>query len=164
MTESDALDFLTRHQPLPSDDLLTDDVIDAYDAVRQFFFEHPNEACVPLFLHSFGEGSGLGVYQLIEDTLQVHDDEVVTSALLTSLRASEPSVRYWSAQIAQNYRDMRLRDPLIELLRDARPGIRAAAIIALWQQGNPKDRAFIRTLSHTETDEEVLDTIDMLEG
>lgn len=163
MTESDALDFLRRHQPLPPDEHLTPDLIDTYDAVRRFFLEHPNDECVPLFLHSFGEGSGLGVYQLIEDTLRVHREDLVVSQLLSALCATEPSVRFWSAQIAQNYRDLRLLPPLVELLSDAQPGTRAAAVVALWELGDPSAQSLIRSLALTETDAEVLDAIAMLE-
>lgn len=163
MTESDALDFLRRHQPLPPDDLLNADLIDTYDAVRRLFRDHPNDECVGLFLHSFGDGTGLGVYQLVEDTLRAHEDDLVVAELTVSLRAPESSVRYWSAQIAQNYPDPRLGEPLLALLMDEDPGIRAAAIVALWGVGDPADRARIKSLRRSETDEEVVDAIDMLE-
>ena len=113
------------------------------------------------FLHSFGEGSGFGVYQLVEDTLRVHDDDLV-SKLSASLRSAESSVRYWTAQIAQNYPALSLRDPLIERLRDARPGTRAAAVVALLDLGDPVGEAENGKLAVVETDEEVLDGIAMV--
>ncbi len=65
MTTDDALDFLRRHQPMPDDEVLTEDLIQQYDEVRQHFIDSPDQRCIPLFLGSFGDGDGFGVYQLV---------------------------------------------------------------------------------------------------
>ena len=45
MTRDQALDFLQKHQPLPPDDELRQEEIDAYDEVRRFFLaNHDREA------------------------------------------------------------------------------------------------------------------------
>ena len=65
MTKDDALNFLLRYQPMPSDKDLTQDIIDKYDDVRKFFIKNPDRKAIELFLRSFGEGDGRGVYQLV---------------------------------------------------------------------------------------------------
>lgn len=44
-----ALDFLAARQPMPTDDVLGDDEIREFDAVRQHFIAHPDVRCIPLF-------------------------------------------------------------------------------------------------------------------
>lgn len=61
MTKDDAFNFLLRHQPMPSDNDLTQELIDQYDNVRKFFIDHPDRKAIDLFLRSYGDGDGWGV-------------------------------------------------------------------------------------------------------
>ena len=100
MDTETALDFLSRHQPLPSDEDLSEDLIRDYDEVRRHFLENPDKRCIPLLLGSFGKGDGLGVYPLVEDVLAVYAADEVVPHLKVKLESSDPSIRYWCGQIA----------------------------------------------------------------
>src|SRR5262245_1280942 len=131
MITREALDFLQRHQPMPSTDACSDETISRFNEVRQYFLEHPDNRCVPLFLHAFGEGDLHGVYVLVEDTILAHPKEVVIPALASALTSSHSGVRYWSAQIAANYTDEILIEPLVGLLLRGGLDERIAAVVAL---------------------------------
>ena len=94
------LNFLREHQPLPSDDEITEEQLVIYDGARKFFIENPNKQCVPLFLNSFGDGDGSGVYQLVEDTISQFALEDVLEHLIEAMSNEKGSVQYWAAQIA----------------------------------------------------------------
>jgi HEAT repeat protein len=130
-----ALEFLRTHQPLPGDAELTEEEIQTFDAVSRFFQQHPDREAVPLLVNAFGDGSGFGVYQLVEDTLAQHDHEDVVTALDRALKEGGRGVRYWAAHNAARFPDQRLCKNLIALLAnsdaDDKLGLREAAIVAL---------------------------------
>ncbi len=131
MTHDDAISFLREHQPLPRDRNLGKALIERYDDVRKYFLEHPDTDTIPLFLNSFGNGSGFGVYQLIEDVIRKHPKSTVLPHLVAALRNSSGSVRYWSAEIASDFPDVKLVEPLIEILTEKEDDARYAAVAAL---------------------------------
>ena len=131
MNSEIALNFLKNHQPLPSDENLTKSLLDDYDEVRKYFIEHPNKQAISLFLNSFGEGDGLGVYQLIEDVVRAHNIEDVIPHLNSSLVNGSNAIQYWCAQIAANFPDERLLEGLLIALDNESADTREAAIIAL---------------------------------
>ncbi|WP_297196391.1 hypothetical protein [uncultured Pluralibacter sp.] len=133
MTKEEALKFLLKHQPMPSDKDLTKDIIDRYDDVRKFFIQHPDSEAIKLFLRSFGDGDGWGVYQLVEDFFyQCPEPEVKREIkkVLEDVNISD-GVRYWSTQIAAAFNDEMLRDGLEISLKSKNPDISDAAEIAL---------------------------------
>lgn len=78
MNDIEALDFLKQHQLMLSDLEIEKSIIDKYDEVRKYFLKNRNPECVQLFLNSFGEISGFGVYQLVEDVIRKYNaDEVI---------------------------------------------------------------------------------------
>ena len=131
MNKDIAIAFLKAHQPMPNDDILDEELINKYDEVREFFLSEPSEECIPLFLNSFGEYDGLGVYQLVEDVILKFKHEIVVEYLKESLRSEHKGARYWSAQIAMSFPDNILVAPLSDLLMDEVSDIRIAAISAL---------------------------------
>lgn len=131
MDKPEALKFLRTVQPLPDDDVLSEELIGKYDEVRKFFVENPSEEAVPLLLDSFGNGDGLGVYQLVEDAISNIESEKLIPHLLTALSSSLSSVRYWTTQISANFEDRRLIDSLVNLLSDEAIDIRLAALTSL---------------------------------
>lgn len=164
MDKSAALKFLRKNQPMPPDVSLTQDLIDAYDEARRFFLDNPAEESIPLFLNSFGDGMGLGVYQLVEDVIARHPSETVVPYLKTSLRSDKPSVRYWSAQIAATVASPQLVPELGQLLNDAGPDIRESAIIALERIDDDRVTQLLRERLAVETDDAVRKLImDILE-
>jgi hypothetical protein len=62
MNIDEAITFLKNHQPMPSDVDLDKETINGYDEARKVFLFNRAPECVPLFLNSFGEGDGFGVY------------------------------------------------------------------------------------------------------
>jgi len=71
------IDFLHKNQPMPQDENLSEEMITIYDDARRFFEHHPNKLCIPLFLNSFGERDGFGVYQLVENLIFMFPKEEV---------------------------------------------------------------------------------------
>ena len=138
MNTDTALDFLRKYQPMPPDSELTNPLIQYYDEVRKHFVDNPDPRCLPLFLQSFGEGDGLGVYQLVEDVFRGIDAAVVTRELQEGLVSRNAPTRYWSAQIAAAFPSAELCDSLCRMLQSSVEDERAAAAIALGQIKNPK--------------------------
>ncbi|MEO3989425.1 hypothetical protein [Pseudocitrobacter cyperus] len=133
MNKTEALNFLSLHQPMPDDLDITQELIDQYDDVRQYFTENPDNDAIPLLMHSFGSGDGLGVYQLVEDVFYKCDYERVIENVIEIL--TDPftikSVRYWVTQQAVNFLDARLIDGLNLSLQSDADDICCMAEIAL---------------------------------
>jgi hypothetical protein len=159
MEIADALAFLGQHQPLPPDDQLSASLIERYDEVRKFFIEHPDPRCIPLFLNSFGAGSGFGVYQLVEDVFRPFPPEAVVHLLKESLGSPHQSVRYWGAQIAMLFPALELLEPLEKLLDTADSDTRLFAAYALevmWREKRERQVLdVLKKAAETETDAEV---------
>jgi hypothetical protein len=128
-------DFLRQHQPLPDDANLSKEVIRQYDEVIQYFLAHPAPECVPLFLNSFGKGDGFGVYVMVEEVIRQFPTEQVVPHLIEALANPLPGVRYWSAQLAANFSNSELIEPLTRLLQNQDEDIPFAAVTALEQIG-----------------------------
>ncbi len=133
MNKVEALSFLKAHQPLPDDDLLKEEEIQKYNEVREYFINNPDEDCIPLFLNSFGGKDGLGVYQLVEDVITMYEGEKVLPYLLESFDSPYEGVKYWGIQIASDFPDECLFDPLVKLFESEDEDIRMAVVTALEQ-------------------------------
>jgi hypothetical protein len=152
MTRDEAIRFLREHQPMPADGELSTETISRYDEARKLFLQHPDPESVPLFLGSFGEGDGFGVYQLIGDVIVQLDRDVVLPHLAEALRSAHRSVRYWSAQIAALVPDSRLAERLTGLLADEDSGVRYAAVTALEPIGGQGVTMALKRALETEPD------------
>lgn len=117
MTKEDALQFLCNHQPMPPDEEWTEELAKQYDQVRQFFINHPDPACIPLFLHSFGNRNGLGIYQLVDEVFQNYKPAQVVPHLTEALDSKHESVRYWTAQVCMDFPNERLIEPVLKALK-----------------------------------------------
>lgn len=128
-TKEDALNFLSRHQPMPSDNNLTQEIIDEYNDVRKFFIKNPDKKAIELFLRSFGEGDGWGVYQLVEDFFYQCSDTDVKNEIKNVLEdiTIPDSVRYWVTQTAADFNDEMLRNGLEISLQSKNIDIKDAA-------------------------------------
>ena len=133
MNKDEALIFLRNHQPMPDDSLLDKSTISVYDEVRRYFLNNPDKECLPLFLNSFGDYDGFGVYQLVEDVVLKFEYEEVVNCLLEALNSKYNGVKYWCAQICSLYPDERLIVSLERLLNDHNEDIKMSAITALSQ-------------------------------
>lgn len=133
MNRNEALSFLRDHQPMPDDDDLTQEVIDKYDEVRKFFTANPDKEVISLFLNSYGNGDGWGVYQLVEDVFyKCHRDDVVVEIkeLLENPSIAD-SVRYWVTQVSAAFSDVKLKKGLAISLKSKNEDIRDAAQLSI---------------------------------
>ena len=133
MNKSEALDFLQQHQPMPNDENITQDLIDRYDSARRYFISDPDKNAIMLFLRSFGDGDGLGVYQLVEDFFYKCKKSDVVESLKIVLEDEHVSdgVRYWCTQSAAAFADELLRPGISISKKSKNEDIRGAANIAL---------------------------------
>ena len=105
----DELAFLAAHQPLPTDDVLDQGLIERFEQARQHFVQRPDPRCLPLFLRSLPKGSGgFGVYQLLDDVLDAHERNTVVAELADALTSDVPS-HAWVLELALPYDDPQLR-------------------------------------------------------
>ncbi|WP_129692171.1 HEAT repeat domain-containing protein [Gottfriedia acidiceleris] len=155
-----ALSFLKEHQPLPSDEELDEETLRELDETRKYFIENPFLECIPLFLNVFGDGSGFGVYQLIEDVIVQFSNEEVVPHLLKSLQSDHKGVRYWSAQIALSFPDNQLIKPLSLLINEKESDIRYVAYTAL---GEIQDKLVLSILKSALRNEKEPDNYELLE-
>ncbi len=118
MNKEEAIEFLRRHQPMPPDSELTEDLSTRYDEIREYCIAHPDREYIPLFLNSFGEGDGFGVYVLVDRVIRQFSAEEVIPHLIEALHSEHPSVREWCADIAIDFKSPELIDPLRELLQN----------------------------------------------
>ena len=160
MTREGALEFLRAHQPLPPDRKLSEETIKTYDDVRKFFLAYPDKECIELFLFSFGDGSGYGVYQLVEDVIAKCDRNDVVPILGRALQTGGEGVRYWASQIATRFPDQRLLEPLSMTLADPNADTREMSVAAVEAIGGPVGRALLKTRLEVEDDEQVRRAIE----
>lgn len=160
MDKASAIEFLRQHQPLPPDDELTDEEIEKYEEVCDYFERNADPECIPLFLHSFGEGTGDGLYQLVEDIIAKFSSGEVVPHLVHALGSPHESVRYWAAQIAAGYESPQLTEALLEIVRTDTPEIRGEAITALMSIEDPEIDNFFKHLAQTTTDEQLKEELE----
>ena len=133
ITKLEAISFLKQHQPMPDDKELGKNDIEKYEEIRKFFIDNPDEECIPLFLNSFGDKDGFGVYQMVEDVMSMYEAEKVLPHILKALQNEHNGIKYWNVQIAANSPDQRLFMPLSKLVLDEDVDIKMASISSLAQ-------------------------------
>lgn len=133
MNRNEALSFLRAHQPMPDDSDLTQDLIDKYDEVRKFFINNPDNEAISLFLGSYGNGDGWGVYQVVEDVFYKCDPYYVTLEIKKILEnpSVASNIRYWVTQVSAAFPDTKLKKGLEISLNSDNEDIREAAKISL---------------------------------
>lgn len=133
MNRDEALSFLRDHQPMPDDDELTQEVIDKYDEARKLLTADPDKEVISLFLNSYGNGDGWGIYQLVEDVLyKCHRDDVIVEIkeILENPSIAD-SVRYWVTQVSAAFSDVKLKKGLEISLKSKNEDIRDAAQLSI---------------------------------
>jgi len=161
MNRQEAIRFLKAHQPLPSDEDMPEAVIREFDEIRKFFLQNPDEESIPLLLNSFGDGSGYGVYQLVEDVLLKHKKDVVLPHLLVALTSKHRGVRDWCAEIAVNFPHPDLIAPLATLLEQLDDiDSRFSAVSALEEIEDPRATTVLREALGREPEEEIRELIE----
>lgn len=155
MTRDEALAFLQAHQPLPPDRQMNKETIEMYDDVRRFLAANPHVACIRPFLGAFGDGDGLGVYQLAGGVLRAHPRNEVDEALAGALTSPHRSVRYWNAQLAAEFPSSRLVPLLLGLLDEDDHDLKYAALTALEQSSDASIVPSVERFASTERDDEL---------
>lgn len=155
MDKEKALNFLRKNQPMPNDENLNENLIGMYDEVRKYFLDNPDEECLPLFLNSFGEYDGMGVYQLVEDVILNFQHDEVVKYLLEALKSKYNGVKYWCTQICSLFPDRKLINPLVELINDSNEDIRMSVIISLTQIQDKKVLIILKEQLNVEKNDDV---------
>ena len=151
-----AIEFLKLNQPLPDDALLEKDIA-VFKEVEQYFANNPDPACVPLFLNCFGDGSGYGRYQIIEDLILKYDGKLVVSHLKQALFSQYSSVRYWCSQISQNYTNNELIDGLINAFKKGDIDTKCAALTALTNYDDNRVITISKAIVFESNDDDLLE-------
>nr|WP_032672933.1 hypothetical protein [Pseudomonas syringae] len=140
MNKNQALHFLKSNQPMPTDSQITQEQAETYDEVRIYFIKNPDSKSIELFLRSFGDGDGLGMYQLVEDVFYQCEKSDVVSGIQTVLEdlSIPDGVRYWTTQAAAAFPDDALRNGLSLSLASSNEDIREAAELAVEMLGAKK--------------------------
>lgn len=155
MDKEKGLNFLKENQPMPNDKNLNESLISMYDEVRRYFLANPDEKCLPLFLNSFGEYGGMGVYQLVEDVILKFNHDKVVDCLLEALKSKYNGVKYWCAQICALFPDEKLINPLEELLNDLNQDIRMSVITSLSQIQDDRVTTILKNQLNVDKDNEI---------
>lgn len=155
MDKEKALNFLRENQPMPNDENLNENLIGMYDEVRKYFLDNPDEECLPLFLNSFGEYDGMGVYQLVEDVILNFQHDEVVKYLLEALKSKYNGVKYWCTQICSLFPDRKLINPLVKLINDSNEDIRMSVIISLTQIEDKKVLIILKEQLNVEKNDDV---------
>lgn len=103
MTADEAIAFLERHQPMPSDHRITEKEGAMFAAILKFFEAHPDKRSIPLLLGSVSADTGLGMYEHIKFVLLRHQKEEVTPhlrrVLVTGSDAQKARCCWWAADL-----------------------------------------------------------------
>lgn len=161
MEIEEALAWLSKHQPLPTDLEMTQEIADRFDEIRELFLTHSDSRCIPLFLNAFGGRNGWGMYQLIEHVLIKYPTHEILPPLVEALKSSNQYVRQWCAQIATYFPDSSLVSPLATLLADQEEDVKSAAIIALQEIQDVRVRSILEVYLEYEEDESLRELIDL---
>ena len=165
MTKDQALAFLTQYQPLPDDGKELENILEEFNEVRKYFISNPNSICIPLFLNCFGKGSGYGVYQLVEDVIITHNEDEVVFYLKKALLSDSSSIRYWCAQISENYDSEELLEGLLNVYEKGDIDAKCASLTALSGIKSNKVPEIARKALDTETDKDLIEIAnDIWEG
>lgn len=88
---------------MPSDEKITQDECDKFIEAIDFFKNYLSNECVPLFIFSVSEETGLGMYESISDVLMAQDKDVVKKHLRLGLQIGNDGVKYrccwWASDI-----------------------------------------------------------------
>jgi len=138
MNREQALAFLHQHQPMPSDVDVSQDEYEAllreYNEVLQYFFDKdPCEESIHLFLNSFGNEDGYGIYDVVCCYIYRFNTKQVAEPLLEALKSPYFGVRYWATIISGYFvnSDHRIVTNLLDLLDDSESQVRDYAISTL---------------------------------
>ena len=112
---------------MPSDEKITQDECDKFIEAINFFKNHQSNECVPLFIFSVSEETGLGMYESISDVLMAQDKEIVKKYLRLGLQTGNDGVKYRCCWWASDIDAWDLEQEISLLINHANEDIRDAA-------------------------------------
>lgn len=134
---SELLVQLKKLSPMPEDDLLTEEMLDAYGEIIDELREFIDPRSIEPLIASFGYGDGFGVYWKTLQLLEQFDDEQVAPHLIAALRHGAPGARMWAAFMLGRSRNKQAIPDLIKCLHDDKEYVRVNSILALGMIGDP---------------------------
>ncbi|CAM2065596.1 HEAT repeat domain-containing protein [Sulfidibacter corallicola] len=148
MQAHEALAFLRTRQPMP--DRPSEADWHLYRATTDHFYDHPDEACIPLYLNSFGDWEDLTVYESVQAVIRRFPAETVWPHLEAALCSEHPAVRLWAADTARLIPHPRLIPFLRPLLKEEGSQMRLVAATALEAVGP----LFVRSIASDALEDE----------
>jgi hypothetical protein len=162
MTTDEALDFLSRNQPLPPTNEFCKTTGTTLSIIVEHFCEYPDDRCVSLLIGSINAGDAHGVYQLFEDVLVACSPAIVKRELVAGLLSDRSPTRYWCARFATNFNWQELVNPLCTLLSSHVLDERDAALTALEFNSYSIPRSVLKNALTLESDPDVRNRIQDL--
>jgi hypothetical protein len=165
MNNEIALNFLRSHKNMPIDSSQSD--ISMFDDVRKHFIQNPDECCIPLFLETFGDHMGWGLFQLCDDVFNKYSNETITPHLKKHLKSKNKGTRWWATHWAFEFCTPDLTDELIEIT-ESKEDIDAHyfALAALGEiyriSRNQKVLLVLKNRKLVENDPEIIELLDGL--
>jgi hypothetical protein len=86
------------------------ELIEQFDEIRRHFLTTNADGALPLLVGALGEGSGFGVYQLLDAVIARCSPDVRMATLLSAVASPRQTLRSWGWEFALPYRDARLVD------------------------------------------------------
>jgi hypothetical protein len=160
-----ALEFLSKHQPLPTDEEISEGEIGTFNEIREYLTSNPDERAIPLMLNAFGDEDGFGVYQICDDVFSKYDPEVVLPHLKSALTSKYYGVRYWASQWAMDINSLDIVPEINAMLNNSQD-VEAhyycvAALMDIWQKTkNPFVSRSIIELGGKSENSDVTELID----
>ncbi|BDM64253.1 hypothetical protein NFHSH190041_17050 [Shewanella sp. NFH-SH190041] len=127
MKSSELLTFLDARQPMPSDKLITKEECNTFIEAINYFKSHKSNKCIPLFIFSVSDITGLGMYESISDVLMFQDNEYVKKYLRLGLKTGSDAVRYRCCWWASDIEALDLDKEIIPLVNHANQNVGDAA-------------------------------------
>lgn len=97
------LSFLASQQPMPDDANIIKKECNQFIQAIEFFKANKSNQCIPLFIFSISEHTGLGMYESISDVLIYQDQECVIKHLRLGLQNGNDTVKqrccWWALDI-----------------------------------------------------------------
>jgi hypothetical protein len=116
MTHAEALDFLSSHQPMPGDDLITHEEADRFIEVLKLLEAKPMADAVPLLIGTVSASTGLGMYEYIRFVLAALPAAEVAPHLIRALRHADADVRCRMSEWCSQCPSQALVGPLLQQL------------------------------------------------
>jgi HEAT repeat protein len=128
---SELLKSLREISPMPTDDLLTEELLTRHEDILNALAPIANEECIEPLIGSFGYGDAYEGYWPIVHLLETLPDNLVHKALRRALESGSDGARMWAAHMLARRRDVRDVGALVKASDDRCELVRANAVLAL---------------------------------